>query len=172
MDRLSDYGLVLIVVLAVMGLFRLSRFILNRLMDRMAAANRQISRDEAIFAGMIFLLSGLLFLPFITALISFVRNDFLPGGIVLHLIMVAISVIVFSISEDLFRVYRNFSDDPKGGWSFGRHMKRLSLPLLVFWAIGCIFLSPLFYSGLTIILALFYAYAVGFCRTDGQKTIT
>lgn len=170
MDRLADYGLVLVIVLAIMGLFRLSRFILNRLMDRMVADNRQISRDGTIFAGMIFLLSGLLFLPFITALISFVRNDFLPGGIVFHLIMVAISVIVFSISEDLFRVYRDFSDDPKGRWSFVKHMKKLSLPLLIFWATGCIFLSPLFYSGLTIILVLFYAYAVGMCRTDGQKT--
>ena len=171
MDRLSDYGLVLVVVLAIMGLFKLSRFILNRFLDKMTADNRQLSRDGTIFTGMIFLLAGLLFLPFITALISFVRNDFLPGGMVLHLFLVAISVIVFSISEDLFRIYRNFNDDPEAGkWSFATHMKKLSLPLFIFWAIGCLFLSPLFYSGLSVILVLFYAYAVGVCRTDGQKT--
>jgi hypothetical protein len=39
----------------------------------------------------------------------------------------------------------------------------MSLPLLVFWAVGCLLLSPVFYSGLSIILALFYLYSVG-CR--------
>ncbi len=165
MDRLTDYGLVLLVVLAIMGLFRLSRMLLEHTLAKISARNRILSGDGALFAGMMFLLAGLLFLPFVTALISFVSSDFLPGGMVLHLFLVALSVVVFSISEDLFRIFRDLPDDPeRGRWTVRDHMKHLALPLLAFWATGSVFLSPLFYSGLSILLTLFYLYATGLCR--------
>jgi uncharacterized membrane protein len=168
LDRLVDYGLVLLVILVIMGLFRVARKLLEFWLDRLAARKRQVTSDGALFSGMLFLLAGLLFLPFVTALISFVKSDFLPGGMVLHLFLVAVSVVVFSISEDLFRIFRGFPVDPaRGRWSTGEHMRRITLPLLVFWALGSIFLSPLFYSGLTVLLALFYLYATGMCR-DGS----
>ena len=170
MDRLIDYGLVLLVILVIMGLFRVSRMLLERFLRRSREAGRQITRDGALLGGMLFLLSGLLFLPFVTALISFVKNDFLPGGMILHLVLVALSVIVFSIAEDLFRIFREFPVDPeRGPWSVSDHMKRLVIPLMAFWAVGCVFLSPLFYSGLTVLLAVFYLYAVALCRTGPKK---
>jgi hypothetical protein len=59
-------------------------------------------------------------------------------------------------------------------WTVSAHFRRLSVPFALFWAVGVIFLSPLFYSGLTVILALFYLYALS-CRkaeeaaTSGKK---
>jgi len=169
LDRLTDYGLVLLVILVIMGLFRVARKLLEKSLSRLSAGGRPLTRDRALYSGMLFLLAGLLFLPFVTALISFVSSEFLPGGMVLHLFLVAVSVVVFSISEDLFRIYRGLPSDPDGGaWSVSMHMRRLVIPLMVFWAAGCVFLSPLFYSGLSVLLTLFYLYAVAFCRPGGE----
>jgi hypothetical protein len=52
-------------------------------------------------------------------------------------------------------------------WSKTTHFKRLTIPFIVFWMIGVIFLSPIFYSGLTVILALFYLYALS-CRKTAK----
>ena len=170
MSRLIDYGLVLIVILLIMGLFRFSRYLLDCFLASIRKKGKRISSDSTLYTGMIFLLSGLLFLPFFTSLLAFVRRDFLSGGMVLHLVLVSISVIVFSIAEDLFRIYRNFpADSEKGRWSVSEHFRKLSLPLMVFWIIGCVFISPLFYSGLSLVLSLFYLYAVGVCRNIPEK---
>ena len=129
MDRLLDYGLVLLVILGIMALFRVSRKLLELRLSKLEARNHIVTADNALFSGMVCLLVGLLFLPFVTALISFVSSDFLPGGMVLHLLLVAVSVVVFSISEDLFRIFRDLPDDPeKGRWTTREHMKRLSVP--------------------------------------------
>jgi hypothetical protein len=165
LERLTDYGLVLLVILVIMGLFRISRKLLEKSLSRLSARGRPLTRDRAIYSGMLFLLAGLLFLPFVTALISFVSSEFLPGGMVFHLVLVAVSIVVFSISEDLFRIYRSLPCDPdEGAWSVSGHMSRLVIPLMIFWAAGCVFLSPIFYSGLTVLLTVFYLYAVAFCR--------
>lgn len=165
-ERLLDYGLVALVILAVVVLFRVSRILMNRVMKILERDGVVPGADRVLFTGFMFLLTGLLFLPFFTSVLAFFSSERLPGGMIFHLFMVALSVILFSVAEDLFRV---FSSRPSGSpWSKTRHMKAITIPLLVFWGIGCLFLSPLFYSGLTIILAVFYLYAL-LCRPSGGK---
>jgi hypothetical protein len=160
-DRLLDYGLVALVVAIVAGLFRCSRILMKRLLNRMEAAG-PLTADRVLRAGFLILLAGLLMLPFLTSLLAFANSTHLPGGMPLHLVMVAASIILFSIAEDLFRSFRLYPRD--AAWTARRHFASLSLPLLGFWAVGCLLLSPVFYSGLSIILALFYLYSVG-CRS-------
>ena len=165
-DRLLDYGLVALVILAVLVLFRISRILMNRVMKNLERDGRAPGADMVLFTGFMFLLTGLLFLPFFTSVLAFFSSESLPGGMIFHLFMVALSIILFSVAEDLFRVFSSHpSDSP---WLKTRHMKAIAVPLLVFWGIGCLFLSPLFYSGLTIILVVFYLYAL-LCRPSGEK---
>jgi hypothetical protein len=159
-DRLLDYGLVALVVVIVAGLFRCSRIILKLFLTRLEASG-PLSADRVLRAGFLILLAGLLMLPFLTSLLAFANSTALPGGMPLHLAVVALSIILFSIAEDLFRSFRAYPRDAT--WSTGRHIASMSVPLVVFWAIGCLLLSPIFYSGLSIILALFYLYSVS-CR--------
>ena len=164
--RLLDYGLVALVILVVVVLFRLSRSLMNRVMSRLERDGVPLSADRILVTGLMFLLCGLLFLPFFTSVLAFFSRESLPGGMILHLFLVALSVIFFSIAEDLFRVFSSYPSDRP--WTRSKHMKTVALPLLVFWGIGCLLLSPVFYSGLTIILTLFYLFALA-CRPSVEK---
>jgi uncharacterized membrane protein len=159
-DRLLDYGLVALVVVIVAGLFRCSRILLKLFLARLEFSG-PLTADRVLRAGFLILLAGLLMLPFLTSLLAFANRASLPGGMPLHLAVVALSIILFSIAEDLFRSFKTYPRD--AAWTTGRHFASLSGPLIVFWAVGCLLISPIFYSGLSIILALFYLYSVG-CR--------
>lgn len=161
MERLIDYGLVAIVILVVIGLFRLSRILMNRLLGKIKKKYPLLTADRILMTGFYVLLAGLIFLPLFTSILSIIDNHYLWGGIILHLLLVAISIILFSISEDLFRIFSTYPADKN--WSKKKHFRSISIPLLMFWVTGCLFISPLFYSGLTIILAVFYLYAL-ICR--------
>lgn len=167
-DRLIDYGLVAMVILVVLVVFRLSRTIMNRLLDRLKRNRTELTSDHLLVTGFVTLLTGLIFLPFITSVLALIDNHHLTGGMILHLFLVTLSVILFSIAEDLFRLFTTY---PAGDrWSVGRHFQIVLVPIAVFWLIGCMLVSPLFYSGLTIILTLFYFFALS-CRprTDGAE---
>ena len=172
-QRLTDYALVALVILIVFGLFRLSRIVMNLVLRRIRSKHGVLGPDLTIYVAFLFLLAGLLFLPAFTSVLAVINNHHLFGGLFLHLAMVAISIVLFSIAEDMFR---EFPSIPGGRdlWKVSDHFRRIALPLGVFWAVGVIFLSPLFYSGLTIVLALFYLYALS-CRkaeeaaTSGKK---
>ena len=169
-QRLLDYAIVAAVVLAVFGLFRLSRVLLKQFLFRLESKIGKLGPDRTLFVSFIFLLSGLLFLPSATALLALMDSRHLVGGMPLHLSLVALSIILFSMSEDMLREFPSMKGD-SNLWSVSEHFKRLSIPLLLFWALGILFLSPIFYSALTIILSLFYLYALS-CRhayeTDGS----
>ncbi|PIE51750.1 hypothetical protein CSA37_07040 [Candidatus Fermentibacteria bacterium] len=161
-ERLLDYGIVLGVVLVLMGLFRLSRFLLRRF-----TARENFDADRALVWAGYFLLSGLLLLPFITALLAFADNQALAGGMPLHLFLTAISVVLFSFAEDLFRDYNSYGSRELKPLSW--HVKKLLIPVLVFWIIGCVFISPLFYSGLTVLTSVFYRLCLFFRKTGPGK---
>lgn len=165
-QRLTDYALVGLVVLVIFGLFRLSRIILGRVLKSLENRYGPLGPDRTLFAAFLFLLTGLLFLPAITCLLALLNSEYLPGGMVLHLVLVALSIILFSISEDMFRDFPSMEADGRS-WSAGEHFRRLAFPFALFWALGVVFLSPLFYSGLTVILALFYMYALSCRKTSG-----
>lgn len=169
-QRLTDYALVALVVLAVFGLFRLSRIVMNLVLKRVRSKHGELGPDLTIFVAFMFLLLGLLFLPTFTAVLAVINNRHLFGGLILHLVMVAISIVLFSIAEDMFREFPSIPGG-KGMWTVSEHFRRMALPLTVFWAVGVIFLSPLFYSGLTLILALFYLYALS-CRKAEEAATT
>ena len=160
-QRLIDYMHVALVILGVLGLFRLSRIIMGRILKRLRNVFGILTSDRILLTAFYFLLAGLLLLPAFTSLLALINNSYLTGGIVLHLILVAVSIVIFSIAEDLFRDFSIAEASDK--WSVSRHFKYMLLPLIAFWAFGCVFLSPLFYSGLTIILVIFYLYALS-CR--------
>ena len=122
-----------------------------------------------LVTALYFLLAGLLFLPTFTSLLAVINSRYLTGGMVIHLVLVAFSIVLFSISEDLFRDFSTCSSEKN--WSIGRHFRYVSISFITFWALGCIFISPLFYSGLTLILVLFYIFALS-CRpgTDNGDT--
>jgi uncharacterized membrane protein len=165
-QRLLDYLLVAIVILCVFGLFRISRIFMRSVLAKLKKRYGVLDADRILLTGFFFLLSGLMFLPAFTSLLAVINNRIFTGGMVLHLVLVAISVILFSIAEDLFR---DFSNCPlRENWSVNRHFKYISIPLISFWAIGCILLSPVFYSGLTLIVAIFYLFALS-CRSS-KKT--
>ena len=161
-QRLIDYAMVAIVILTVFGLFRLSRTLMQRLLKNLRSRYSVFGADRMLVTGLLFLLTGLLFLPAFTSLLAVINSSHLTGGILVHLVLVAISIVLFSISEDLFRDFSTCSSDKN--WTIGKHFKCVSIPFIVFWAVGCIFISPLFYSGLTLILVLFYLYALS-CRS-------
>ena len=166
-QRLIDYALVALVIFVVFGLFRISRLLLQTVLSKLKNRYGLLDTDRILVTGFMFLLTGLLFLPAFTSLLAVINNRHLTGGIVFHLVLVAVSVIIFSISEDLFR---DFTTSPSNlDWSVSRHFRYLMVPFLTFWAIGCIFISPIFYSGLTLILALFYLFALS-CRPGKNKT--
>lgn len=163
-QRLTDYGIVLAVVLVLSALFRLSRYLLGRFIKQKDSSGTAFSSDQALFWGMLFLLAGMIFLPFVTSILAFVQNGHLVGGMTLHLVLTALSVVLFSFSEDLFRDYNSYRSDNLKPVSW--HTKRLLTPLLVFWITGCVFLSPLFYSGLTILIAVFYRLCLYFRKAE------
>ena len=158
--------MVAIVILAVFGLFRISRILMQRLIKNLRNRYGVFGADRMLVTGLVFLLVGLLFLPAFTSLLSVLNNRHLTGGIAVHLVLVAISIVLFSISEDLFRDFSTCSSD--GKWTIGSHFKCVSIPFIAFWAVGCLFISPLFYSGLTVVLVLFYLYALS-CRSSTSK---
>ncbi len=161
-QRLIDYAMVAIVILIVFGLFRLSRILMQQLIKTLRSRYTVFGPDRMLVTGLIFLLAGLLFLPAFTSILAVINSNHLTGGMAVHLVLVAISIVLFSISEDLFRDFSTCRSDKK--WSIGSHFKCVSVPFLAFWALGCIFISPLFYSGLTLILVLFYLFALS-CRS-------
>lgn len=161
-QRLTDYALVGLVILLIFGLFRLSRIVLERVLNNLEKRYGSLGPDRTLFTAFIFLLAGLLFLPAVTYFLALVNNEYLPGGMVLHLALVALSIILFSIAEDMFRDFPSMEAVGRQ-WSKGEHFRRLAVPFVSFWALGVVFLSPLFYSGLTVILALFYMYSLS-CR--------
>ncbi len=165
-QRLIDYAIVAGVVLAVFGLFRLSRIIMKYILKRLQSRYGEMGPDRTLFLSFNFLLAGLLFLPAFTSVLAILDNRYLVGGMPLHLVLVAISVILFSIAEDMLREYP-LMELSGNKWSKSDHFKRLIIPFLVFWLVGVIFLSPIFYSGLTVILALFYLYALS-CRKTAK----
>ncbi len=166
-QRLADYGIVLGVVLVLVLLFRLSRNLLHRFTLTAEKKNGAFSLDDALVWGMRFLLTGLLLLPFVTSILAFVDNRHLTGGIVLHLCLTAVSVILFSFAEDLFRDYNSYGGPQLRPVSW--HWKRVMPLLLGFWVIGSVFLSPLFYSGLTVLAAVFYRLCLFFRRAERQS---
>ncbi|MCD4701677.1 MAG: hypothetical protein K8S24_07455 [Candidatus Aegiribacteria sp.] len=160
-QRLIDYAMVAMVILSVFGLFRLSRMLMNRILKRLRNKYSVFGADRMLITALYFLLAGLLFLPAFTSLLAVINSRYLTGGMVVHLLLVAISIVLFSISEDLFRDFSSCS--PRNMWSTGKHFRCVSVPFIIFWIIGCIFISPLFYSGVTLILLIFYYFALS-CR--------
>ncbi|OPL19672.1 MAG: hypothetical protein AVO35_01490 [Candidatus Aegiribacteria sp. MLS_C] len=154
--------MVAFVVLIVFGLFRLSRIIMRSVVRRLEARHGSFGSDRMLITGFLFLLCGLLFLPAFTAVLALVDQHHLSGGMVLHLVLVALSIILFSIAEDMFRDFPAIHGG-KDLWSVSAHFRRIAMPLMVFWLIGVLFLSPIFYSGLSLILAIFYLFALS-CR--------
>ncbi len=171
MDRLTDYLQVAVVIAILWGLFRLARSVTGRYLKSLEEARERagsrLSRDEVLRRGFSVLLAGLLAMPVVTAGLSLLSGRRLLGGIYLHLFMVAVSVVVFSVVEDLFRLYKSYPPDPD--WTVARHMSRTGPAILAFWAAGSLLLSPLFYSGLSVLLLLFYLFAL-WCRRDGDAT--
>jgi len=163
-QRLTDYGIVLAVVLLLSGLFRLSRYLLGIFIKHREKAGVEFSSDQALVWGMRFLLGGMLLLPFVTSILAFLQNRHLIGGMPLHLGLTAVSVVLFSFAEDLFRDYNSYRTEFLKPVSW--HTRTLVLPVLVFWAVGCVFLSPLFYSALTILLVTFYRLCLYFRKTS------
>ncbi|MBN2586539.1 MAG: hypothetical protein JXA64_10690 [Candidatus Fermentibacteraceae bacterium] len=161
-QRLTDYALVAFVILVVFGLFRLSRLVMNSMLKHIQVRYGTLSPDMALYTAFLFLLAGLMFLPAFTSLLAVINNQYLFGGMVLHLVLVAVSIILFSIAEDMFREFPSMPGT-KDLWTISSHFRRMSVPFAVFWALGVVFISPLFYSGLTVILALFYLFALS-CR--------
>ena len=168
MERLIDYLYVAVVIAVLWGLFRVARILTGRYLRRLESAKREagsaLSSDELLSRGFTVLLAGLIAMPTVTAALALFSVRKLPGGIYLHLLMVAVSVVVFSVVEDLFRLYKSYPPDPE--WTVGRHLARTGPVVVAFWAMGCLFLSPLFYSGLSLLLLILYLYAL-WCRGDG-----
>ncbi len=167
-QRLTDYAMVALVILVIFGLFRLSRLIMNRMLKHIQARYGTLSPDLALYIAFLFLLTGLMFLPAFTSLLAVINNQYLFGGMFLHLVLVAVSIILFSIAEDMFREFPSMPGT-KEMWTISGHFRRMSIPFAVFWALGVVFISPLFYSGLTVILALFYLFALS-CRKAVEVT--
>lgn len=155
-QRLLDILRVALVLGTLKGLFELTRFLLRRFTGLLAAKGRPLNRDTAIQWGIGFLLTGLLLLPFFTSVLALFDNRRLVGGIVLHLLLVAVSIVMFSFAEDLIRIYNSFPPGKSGLLPVGSHAKRM-LPFIgIFWATGVLLLSPIFYTGLTLLICVFY----------------
>ncbi len=155
-QRIHDILLVVLVLAVLKGLFELTRLLLKRFVALMAAKGHALTRDTAIQWGMGFLLCGLLMLPFFTSILALFDNRALVGGIVLHLTLVAVSIVLFSFAEDLIRLYNTFPAGRAGLLPVGSHVRRMLPFLTTFWAVGFLFLSPIFYSALTLLLFIFF----------------
>lgn len=166
MQRLADYGVVLIVVAAMMALFRLSRLLLSRLLAAREARGAACDCDEHIRLGFFFLVAGMLLLPLATAAAACIDGSMLAGGIFLHLSLVAISIVLFSFAEDLFAGMKKRPAARRMTASV--HFRTAGPLLLCFWVLGSVFLSPIFYTALTLILGLFYLFALA-ARPDGPQ---
>lgn len=166
MSRAGEYGLVALVVLVIIVLFRVSRLLLHKILHLLERKYGVYTVDHVIVTGFLFLLIGLLFLPFISSVLGFANRDYLPGGMIFHLVLVAVSVVLFSFAEDLFGSIKKYHSN-REIWKIGKHMKIIFLPVLAFLATGILFLSPVFYTGLTIILLVFYFFAL-WCRPEYQ----
>lgn len=166
MQRLTDYGIVLLVVAAMMALFRLSRLLLARMLA--ARENRGIvcDCDDHIRLGFLFLVAGMLLLPLATACAACLDASKLAGGVYLHLFLVALSIILFSFAEDLFAGMKRHPAARR--LTAGAHFRTAGPLLLCFWILGSAFLSPIFYTALTLILGLFYLFALA-ARPDGPS---
>lgn len=155
-QRVHDILLVLLVLAVLKGLFELTRLLLKRFVALLAAKGHALTRDTAIQWGMRFLLFGLLMLPFFTSVLALFDNRHLVGGIVLHLVLVALSIILFSFAEDLIRLYNTFPAGRTGLLPVEGHVRRF-LPFLgAFWVLGVLLLSPIFYSALTVLIFVFF----------------
>jgi len=158
------------VVLLLSGLFRLSRYLLGIFIKNRENNGAEFSSDLALVWGMRFLLGGMLLLPFVTSILAFLQNRHLIGGMPLHLGLTAVSVVLFSFAEDLFRDYNRYGTVSLKPVRW--HFNTLVFPVLAFWVVGCVFLSPLFYSGLTILLVVFYRLCLHFRKApepSGKK---
>ncbi|MBD3369320.1 hypothetical protein GF402_03035 [Candidatus Fermentibacteria bacterium] len=162
-QRLTDYALVFLGIFVLWLIFKLSRRLLNALSSYLRRKGRRPTSDRILLIGLLLLLAGLLFLPLLTAAIASISPRRLPGGMPIHLLMVIISIIVFSMSEDLFRTFPTAPPGTEGYWPLWRHLRTVVPAVLVFWALGAIFISPIFYAGLTVIIMIFYLYALA-CR--------
>jgi len=165
-QRLTDYGTVLLVVVAMMGLFRLSRLLLGRILAAREARGVSCDCDDHIRLGFFFLLAGMLLLPLATAAAACIDSTALAGGVFLHLPLVAVSIVFFSLAEDLFAGMKKRPASKR--LSTGAHFRTAGPLLLGFWALGSAFLSPIFYTALTLILGLFYLFALA-ARPDGPS---
>lgn len=165
MQRLTDYGIVLLVVAAMMGLFRLSRFLLARVLASREARGLTCDCDDHIRLGFLFLVAGMLLLPLATAALACLDPLSLTGGAFLHLLLVAVSIILFSFAEDLFAGMKRRPAARRV--TAGAHFRTAGPLLLGFWLLGSIFLSPIFYTAFTLILGLFYLFALS-ARPDCQ----
>jgi len=137
---------------------------LGKFIKKYEASGNTFSSDQALLWGMRFLLGGMLLLPFLTSLLAFFQNQKLIGGMPLHLFLTAVSVVLFSFAEDLFRDYNNY--DISSLMPPAAHIKKLLVPVLLFWVAGCVFLSPLFYSALTVLLSVFYRLCLVFRKSS------
>jgi hypothetical protein len=66
LQRLLDYGVVFFVVVAMYGLFRLARHLLEKLLSSIARRHGALSSDSVLLLGFFTLLTGLLLLPVVT----------------------------------------------------------------------------------------------------------
>ncbi len=163
-ERFIDYGIVIFIVILLSLLFKLSRHLLNSFTSKFEQKGIAFSSDMALLWGMRFLLTGMLLLPFITSLFAFANNQQLIGGMPFHLFLTAVSVVLFSFSEDLFRDYNTYNNTSLKPQVW--HAKKLVIPIIIFWLVGVIFISPLFYSGLTILIVVFYKLCLVFRKTQ------
>jgi hypothetical protein len=155
-QRIHDALLVALVLAALKGLFELTRLLMRRFTTLLDSRGRPLNRDTAIQWGVGFLLAGLLLLPSLTAVLALFDNRRLPGGIVLHLFLVAVSIILFSLAEDLIRMFNSLPKGRDGLLPVKRHASRM-LPFIAgFWLAGALFLSPIFYTALAILICVFY----------------
>lgn len=143
------------------ALFRASRRLLGLFLAELEKSKGPLTSDDMVVLGFRSLVAGMLLLPLVTWGLSFADPFRLPGGLVLHLVLVAISIVLFSFAEDLFG---SISKYPSGGVSAGAHWKITGPLLIVFWAVGFTLISPIFYTLTAVCLALLHAYALS-CRS-------
>lgn len=156
-----DYALVALVAAVLYALFRVSRRLLRLFLAALEKRGGPLTSDDMIVLGFRVLIAGLLLLPLVTWGLAFADPIRLPGGLVLHLVLVAISIVLFSFAEDLFG---GISRLPAGGMGAGAHWRKTGPLLMAFWLVGYLLISPLFYTGVTLCLALLHGYALS-CRS-------
>lgn len=157
-----DYALVALVAAVLYVLFRASRRLLGLALAALERRRGALTSDDMIILGFRTLIPGMLFLPLVTWGLAFVDPLHLPGGLVLHLVLVSISIVLFSFAEDLFGAVSRY---PAGRMRAGEHWRRTGPLLIAFWIAGFFLISPLFYTGVALCLALLHAYALS-CRSQ------